>query len=53
MWRTYPKADPDEFDIALVKAGLITEEERIARAYRRILQEQLERGFISAEAIHP
>jgi hypothetical protein len=39
----YPQPDPDEMDIEAVKHGWMTEEERISRAYRRILENMLRR----------
>ncbi len=45
----YPRADIDEWETALVKAGFITEEERVRRAFRRILDEQLRRNLFTLE----
>lgn len=37
------KIDPDEADWRLKELGLITEDERIRRAYRRILADMMKR----------
>jgi hypothetical protein len=37
----YPFIDPDEWDRHAVKIGLMTEDERIRRAYQRILNEAI------------
>lgn len=37
------KLDPYEFDIALVKAGFMTEADRIEQGYIRILRDMMKR----------
>ena len=39
----YPRPTAEEMDQSLVDLGFITEEERIQRGYRRILQRMYER----------
>ncbi|BEV43993.1 hypothetical protein [Afipia carboxidovorans] len=49
----YEQVCTDEFDTELVALGLMSEEERVLRAYRRIFRQQMKRGWLPSSRPSP